>query len=278
MGKAVDFLPYFILAFREVAREGIGLNRARCELEEVRTVNPEFGMPDPLPPASGEGIESTPPSPPWGRGAGGEGVNSAPSPSRIMWERTLVYSSKDQLFRTPQAFTLGDYVQARLAQLAAVADGVRTSLSTVHYSLSTVFLTPTYLKSEGQPVRQPEFHHLFKRVRDRLNALCTFYGPGPIDADFKRLGQAAEKVRTLKCDVYWQERSRRSSKTGQRHELSGFVGECTYEFPVSSFEFPISNLELLKWLICGEMIHAGRHTAWGNGWYDVRGAYDENQR
>ncbi len=29
MGKAVDFLPYFILAFREVAREGIGLNRAR---------------------------------------------------------------------------------------------------------------------------------------------------------------------------------------------------------------------------------------------------------
>jgi len=29
LGKAVDFLPYFILAFREVAREGTGLNRAR---------------------------------------------------------------------------------------------------------------------------------------------------------------------------------------------------------------------------------------------------------
>src|SRR5208283_2729198 len=44
LGKAVDFLPYFILAFREVALEGIGLNRARCELEEARAVNPESGI------------------------------------------------------------------------------------------------------------------------------------------------------------------------------------------------------------------------------------------
>jgi len=70
-------------------------------------------------------------------------------------------------------------------------------------------------------------------------------------------------VRTVKADVRWIERSRRSSKTGQRHELSGFVGRCTYEFP--SDENGISNLELLKWIISGESLHVGRHTAWGNG-------------
>jgi hypothetical protein len=231
MGKAVDFLPYFILAFREVAREGVGLNRARCELEEARAVNPESG--------------------PW---------PEPPVPSPVS---ALIYTAADQLFRAPQAFTLGDYVQARLAQLLNGNGG----LSTGHYALTTVFLTPTYLKSEGQAVRQPEFHHLFKRVRDRLNALCTFYGPGPIDADFKGLGEAAEKVCTVKSDVHWQERSRRSSKTGQRHELSGFIGSCTYEFHKPESE--VSNLELLKWLVCGELIHAGRHTAWGNGWFQV---------
>jgi len=37
IGKAVDYLPYFVLAFREVTRQGFGLNRARCELQDVRS-------------------------------------------------------------------------------------------------------------------------------------------------------------------------------------------------------------------------------------------------
>jgi len=129
-------------------------------------------------------------------------------------------------------------------------------------------LTPALLRADGKVIHHPEFHHLFKRVRDRLNALSTFYGPGPIDADFKSLGAAAEKVRTVKRRIQWEDRTRRSSKTGQRHEVSGFVGECTYEFPPGEEE--TCNLELLRWIICGELLHAGRHTAWGNGWYEVR--------
>lgn len=82
---------------------------------------------------------------------------------------------------------------------------------------------------------------------------------------------------SLKCDVHWVDRYRTSSRTHQRHELSGFVGECTYEFPMdesavsnlesgtSNVESGISNLELLKWILCGELLHVGRHTAWGNG-------------
>jgi hypothetical protein len=45
MGKAVDFLAYFILAFRKVAREGIGLNRARCELDRVEALPPHPRFP-----------------------------------------------------------------------------------------------------------------------------------------------------------------------------------------------------------------------------------------
>jgi hypothetical protein len=216
IGRALDFLPYFVLSFRELAREGLGLNRAVCELENVTACNFD--------------------------------------------ERAVagVYHSSDQTFHTPAPLDLAAWIERRMQRLGPSRITVR-------------FLTPTHLTFEGQIVKQPEFHHLFKRVRDRLNALSTFYGDGPIDADFKGLGERAEKVRTVASRIEWAERFRTSSKTHQRHEISGFVGECTYEFPnsesgTSNLESGISNLELLQWLICGELLHVGKHAAWGNGW------------
>jgi CRISPR/Cas system endoribonuclease Cas6 (RAMP superfamily) len=58
----------------------------------------------------------------------------------------------------------------------------------------------------------------------------------------------------------WVERFRTSSRTRQRHELSGFVGDTTYEGELREF---------LPWLALGELAHVGKHTAWGNGWYRV---------
>lgn len=37
-----------------------------------------------------------------------------------------------------------------------------------------------------------------QRLRDRVNALATFYGDGPLDLDFKALGQAAERIETVR--------------------------------------------------------------------------------
>jgi hypothetical protein len=224
LGRAVHYLPYFVLAFREVTREGIGLNRAACELEQVEALAPENAGPETWP----------------------------ASPANLQ----VVYDSEEDLFRQPPSLTLADWVRPRLHQWT---DTQR------RFTIS--FLTPTYLKFKERAVLKPDFHHLFKRVRDRLNALCTFFGPGPIDADFKALGERAEQVRTVEANVHWRERSRRSSKTGQRHELSGFIGECIYEFPPAESES--CNLELLRWIICGEFLHAGRHTAWGNGCFRV---------
>jgi hypothetical protein len=113
----------------------------------------------------------------------------------------------------------------------------------------------------------PQSYQQFGRLRDRINALSTFFGEGPLDVDFRGLGERAEKVRTVSDQIEWVERFRTSSKTHQCHELSGFVGECTYEFPTN--ECGISNLELLKWLLTGELAHVGKHTAWGNGWYEM---------
>ncbi|MGD0459638.1 MAG: CRISPR system precrRNA processing endoribonuclease RAMP protein Cas6 [Terriglobia bacterium] len=220
LGKAVDYLPYFVLAFRELAREGIGLNRAPCELERAEALTPENAD-----------FEAAPAS---------------------LSKDQVIYSREEDVFRQPAPFTLADWVRPRLLEW-----------TNANRRITISFLTPTYLKFREQAVLRPDFHHVFKRVRDRLNALCTFFGPGPIDADFKGLGEAAEKVQTVKCDVHWVERYRTSSRTHQRHELSGFVGSCTYEYPTD--ESGISNLDLFKWILAGELLHVGRHTAWGNG-------------
>jgi CRISPR/Cas system endoribonuclease Cas6 (RAMP superfamily) len=126
--------------------------------------------------------------------------------------------------------------------------------------LTLRFLTPTLLRADGEVIRRPEFHHVFKRLRDRINALCTFFGDGPLNADFRGLGESAEKVRTVASQTEWVERFRTSSKTRQPHELSGLVGEATYEGRLSEF---------LPWLALGEFLHVGKHTAWGNGQYEM---------
>jgi hypothetical protein len=120
------------------------------------------------------------------------------------------------------------------------------------------FLTPTHLVSQGKAVRAPEFHHLFKRVRDRINALATFYGTGQIDADFAGLGAASEQIATLRRATQWESLVRTSSRTGQRHELSGFTGECEFAGDLAPFR---------EWLILGQQCHVGKHAVWGNGQY-----------
>ena len=106
----------------------------------------------------------------------------------------------------------------------------------------------------------PSSNHIFKRLRDRVNALNTFFGDGPLQTDFSGLGQRAEKVRTAACDVNWAERFRTSSRTRQQHELSGFIGEAEYEGELEEF---------VPWLAIGELVHVGKHAAWGNGCYQL---------
>ncbi len=215
VGCALDFLPYFVLSFRELASEGLGLNRARCTLERVEQI----------------GVSSN-----------GTGPDDG--------QAKLIYSAKDQVFRATGSVRTEEWIQTRLRELS----GPNGSHSTQRITIR--FRTPTNLRAHGEVVRCPEFHHIFKRLRDRINALRTFFGEGPLDLDFRALGERAEKVRTISTQIDWVERFRTSSKTRQRHQLSGFVGEATYEGELGEF---------LPWLALGELVHVGKHTAWGNG-------------
>jgi len=57
-----------------------------------------------------------------------------------------------------------------------------------------------------------EFHEVFKRLRDRISTLSTFYGEGPVEADFRGLGERAEGMRTISGAINWM------GATGRRQE------------------------------------------------------------
>jgi len=120
------------------------------------------------------------------------------------------------------------------------------------------FLTPTELKSEGNVVERPEFPILFARIRERLMALRTFYGPGALDIGWP--ANAAE-VRMTRCDIAWRKAERRSSRTGQRHPLGGFTGEADYKGDLAAF---------LPFLRAAWWTGVGRQTVWGKGVIDTR--------
>jgi hypothetical protein len=209
VGRAIDYLPYFILAFRELGSAGFALNRARVRLSGVD--------------ALGRDGSTTP-----------------------------VYDAASNLVRPAPP----------LALEIDIADAASETADT----LILDFLTPTTLRTgsavdrDAVVVRRPAFHHVLKRLRDRLNALASFYGDGPLDLDFRALGEAAEAVQTAEDHTRWIERSRYSARRNTAHDLSGFVGTIVFRGDLARF------LPLFR---AGEYVHVGKNAVFGNGWFEI---------
>jgi hypothetical protein len=208
IGKALDYFPYFLVTFRELGHQGIGLGRGRYRIARVSLLN-----------ANGNAVAEV---------YSGNDTLVRPSPLRIMYKDC-----------------------GRLAAERITHHSSRVTLR---------FLTPTLLKAHGTIVTRPDFHHVIKRLRDRINALAHFYCDDTLAVEFKAFGERAEAVRTVDCCVRWEDRDRRSWKTGLTHDMGGFVGEVTYEGDLEEF---------LPLLILGQYTHVGKYAVWGNGWYEI---------
>lgn len=121
------------------------------------------------------------------------------------------------------------------------------------------FVTPTELKGEGGVAERPEFGILFGRLRDRVGALGTLYGRGPLAIDFRGLGVRARQVRLTRSVLEWRRAERRSGRTGQVHSIGGFTGHAEYAGDLGEF---------LPWLAAARWVGVGRQTVWGKG--DIR--------
>ncbi len=124
---------------------------------------------------------------------------------------------------------------------------------------SLSFRTPTELKGNSSHNSMP-FGVLFARVRDRISTLRSLYGEGPLPIDFQALADRAGLVRTVDCDLQYQDVPRRSSRTGAVHGIGGVTGRVDYEGDLTEF---------LPYLRAAGWTGVGRHTVWGNGVIEV---------
>jgi CRISPR-associated endoribonuclease Cas6 len=122
------------------------------------------------------------------------------------------------------------------------------------------FLTPTELTAGGATVIKPDFATLFSRLRDRLSNLSAFYGTGPLDLDFRAMGERAAGIRLVKSDIRMIHSERTSGSTHQTHFLGGFVGEAEYEGEL---------VEFVPFLQAGYWTGVGKKTPWGNGHIEI---------
>ena len=114
------------------------------------------------------------------------------------------------------------------------------------------FLTPTELKGgEGA-----DFGVLFARLRDRISSLRALYGEGPLEIDFRGMGERARNIRVVEQSLKHVDRNRTSRASGDSHPIGGFIGEAIYEGDLGEF---------LPYLEAGYWTGVGRQTVWGKG-------------
>ncbi len=130
------------------------------------------------------------------------------------------------------------------------------------------FLTPTELKGAEPLAPAPEFAVLFARIRDRLSTLRALYGPGPLDIDFRAMAARAAGVAMVRSELIRLKTTRHSTRTGQCHQLGGFLGEIEYAGRLDEF---IPYLKAAQWT------GVGRQTVWGKGELSVEAIRPEGR-
>jgi len=167
---------------------------------------------------------------------------------------TPIYDSSTNMVRN-----IGENITGEeLMEKAAALDGGSVTLTFL--TPARIKYNPTGEKGGSTIVRSPEFHHIIRRLRDRVNALSLTYCGRPIDADFKGLAERAAKVKTKTSGLRWIEIRRKSRTQGVMHDQSGFVGSITFEGDLREF---------LPLILAGEYVHVGEDAVFGNGWYRV---------
>jgi hypothetical protein len=130
--------------------------------------------------------------------------------------------------------------------------------------LTLRFQTPLRLtgKRDGQTrlVHRFDPHPFFARLTWRLDELARAYGGGSRIGDFHALPALVEQVRVADDQTRWVDVVSYSSRTRARTPIGGLVGQVTLEGELAPLR------ELLIW---GSLIHVGRNTVKGDGWYQI---------
>jgi hypothetical protein len=259
IGRSVEYLPYFIYTFENMGRQGIGNSRVPFHVLRVESMA-----------------------------------------SPIHGNSTIIYENGGDILAPGLPCLAFDALKSACVNREGLPE---------FPELAVKMLTPIHVVTAGREDSALECNALMQSLLRRIKLLHEFFCRGPENykdfgndiasmppaiapngsfplgaldnepiepkdaavsndgipsAEVHRLLSLADQVKTVHRELRWTGRSRRSGHTGKPMTLSGYLGEVRYRFPsVRIF------CELLPYLRLGEWIHAGKHTSFGFGKYEL---------
>jgi CRISPR-associated endoribonuclease Cas6 len=206
IGRAIDYLPYFIYTFDELGKMGIGKGRGKYELKTVKSQESKVGASGPL--------------------------------AQDNYGNAIIYSSDT---KTLKSFTPSSLSFPRKWESSLNFKSKEGEAAPRPYSLTLNFLTPARLIYDGHLTLDLEFHMLIRQLLRRISLLSYFHcGTDMSDWDFKGIIEKAIKVTVKKRNLKWYEWERYSARQDTRMNMGGFVGEISFEGDVGPF-MPLIN-------------------------------------
>ena len=164
-------------------------------------------------------------------------------PARDSYPSRTIYTEETQTL-TDEGLILG-------------IDDVMADAPHVTDTIQLAFLTPTSIKLKGQWMRDLTFEHLIRNLLRRIRFLSLCHCAEELDVDAHALIEAAGSVEH-KFYLKWLRRDRYSHRTEASIPMDGFIGSIRYEEDLRQF---------LPFILLGEHLHIGHHTAFGYGQY-----------
>ena len=128
------------------------------------------------------------------------------------------------------------------------------------------FLTPTSIKLDGRWTSNLTSEHFIRNLLRRIRFLSYFHCGEDLDVDAPALIEAARSV-THEFRFHWIRKDRYSHRTETSIPMDGFIGKVRFK----------GNLEpFLPFILLGEYLHIGHHTAFGYGQYRLISACGSN--
>jgi hypothetical protein len=194
--RAMDYLPYFIFAFDELSRRGIGLTqnsndrkRGRCRLEAVYNRKPSEA------PGVGDFIHDQ--------------------------NQTQVFYGEQKILTD----------QSRPISFSSKV--LEDDISITRLRLS--FLTPTLIKHNGAFLQKLSFFPFIQSLIGRISMLALFHCDSSLDLDFSSFLDQAKTISVENDSLNWQTWLRYSGKQKRRMNWGGLVGELDFVGEISQF-------------------------------------------
>jgi len=247
IGRGINFLPYFLVTFKELGFVGIGVSGSILPQKNTQiAVNQSRNAgykPEKITIYKNRGLKKR-----------GQYLLEIVNAASFNGKEERIYSHENEMVRNADlSFTFYD-----LINLSEKKEINRCTLR---------FVTPARIKSKGTLGSEPDFYSIFSRLIERIQALSIFHCEKSLVIDHLAFKELAKNIETEKSSLRFRDWTRFSSRQKTKMNLGGYIGEITFKGNLNPF---------LPFLKMGEYVHVGKNPTFGLGQYKLM--YECNKR